>query len=109
MAGLEKLEKVQRELTPQQFVQLSNAVASAIAASTERHSLILLTDRNDGKLTQYEENRRIDMCIEWAIERRFDDHWTIERVCDNMTRFLKDALDTKDTTPNKRTFWAAEE
>lgn len=108
MAGLEKLERARKQFTREQFVQLSDAVAKAVRASAFKRSQFILADPSDGKLTQSERDHRIDLCLEWAFLRRFDDKWSIDRICDNMERFLRDKLDTKDTTPNERGFWATE-
>lgn len=92
--------------TPSAFKRLVDAVAAAVARSTEEHPVSqagLITP----SLTRDEQNLRVDWCLNWAMEKMGDHQWAVERICDKVGHALADSLKTKPEPEQKGDMWSA--
>jgi len=102
---MKALEALKKEFTPQQFMKLTHAIQGAVMASVQTQGQTI--NRAERGITASETDRRIDLCVDWALERRFDGGWSVERICDKMKSFLRDRLDSKIIAPDGARWWGA--
>ncbi len=87
---------------------IERAVIRSFAKQKEPGRIILVSGSADAKPTAAEAKRRSQICVKMFRELRGDLSWTVERILDEMPRFLQMELDGVSWEPQaKRATWAA--
>jgi hypothetical protein len=83
-------------------IDVSALVASAIESAVMRS---FETRPMHVGFTRAEVKRRFEMCERiWKV-LRFEHHWSVQRVCDHLYRFLLNELDGLTWEPDRRALW----
>lgn len=96
MVGLDDESERLQELAswdPRQFQRLAGAIQTAVDASRMTHPHIIATDPRDHQISQAETKRRMDWCLDIAMEVRRDLKWSLARICDELPSLLGRFLD----------------
>lgn len=89
-------------------VGIEKAVVRSFEKDKQPGRIILVTGAADAKPTAAEAKRRGQICVKMFRELRGDLKWTVERILDEMPRFLQMELDGVSWEPvAKRSTWAA--
>lgn len=73
--------------------KLGRAIQTAVDATRISHPMFLGKDKTSHEISQAETKRRINWCIEIALQFRFDLRWSLTRICEMLPRALADKLD----------------
>ena len=86
-----------KDVVGEQKLQLTiDGVHAAIDASFQKCG---------GRITRSETKRRMDICLHFAAEMRRDVGWSVQRIIDNMGRYLRCRLDGISWEPDNRSMW----
>lgn len=77
----------------QNLQRLGKAIQTAVDATRISHPMFLRQDRASHEISQAETKRRIQWCIDIALQVRFDLRWSLARICEMLPRMLADKLD----------------
>lgn len=87
---------------------IERAVKLSFDRQREPGHIILVNGSRDAPPSQAEAKRRIEICVKMFRELRGDLKWTVERIVDEMPRFLKMQIDGVSWEPEaRRSTWAA--
>lgn len=77
----------------QNLQRLGQAIQTAVDATRISHPMFIGQDKTSHEISQAETKRRINWCIDIALQVRFDLRWSLARICEILPRLLADKLD----------------
>ena len=91
---------------PKYISPLVRAIESAVAASFRgKHGSIIIP----GRVTQAEQKRRVNACLDILKVLRGDMQWSWQRAIDHLPGYLDKKLTDNDWEPAKRAAWAPQQ
>lgn len=94
--GLDTLHSKLADLVnhdPKQLKRLGLAIQKAVDASRIAYPMFIGTDASDHTISQAETKRRIEWCVDIALQMRFDMKWSLVRICEKLPLLLDNWLD----------------
>jgi len=87
--------------------RIVESIAAAVNESRRKHPQFIRADPNDHNISMAESDRRINICVDFVIEARNERGWSIERICDNVSRELDAKIDSRIIVPPAGRGWIA--